>query len=106
MDEEQLLEKLRRIETHFFAAGSEGERLAAAEAKERMLRRLREAEAADPPVEYRFSLADAEAEVRGGTASWALRMEGEDKCRDRHVRKPSPLRRLEKRSRPRRLSIG
>lgn len=59
LNEEQLLEKLRRIEALFAAAGSEGERLAAAEAKDRMLRRLREAEAADPPLEYRFTLADA-----------------------------------------------
>lgn len=59
MTEDQLLEKLRRIEALFVAPGSEGERLAAAEAKERMLRRLREAESADPPVEYKFTLADA-----------------------------------------------
>jgi hypothetical protein len=59
MNEEQLLEKLKRIEALFAAPGSEGERLAAAEAKTRMLRRLREAEAADPPIEYKFTLADA-----------------------------------------------
>lgn len=59
MNESQLIDKLRRIEALYAAAGSEGERLAAAEAKERMLRRLKEIEAADPPVEYKFTLADA-----------------------------------------------
>jgi hypothetical protein len=58
MNETQLIERLRRIEALFAAPGSEGERLAAAEAKERMLRRLREAETADPPVEFKFTLAD------------------------------------------------
>lgn len=58
MNEEQLLEKLQRIEALFASPGSEGERLAAAEAKARMLRRLKEMEAADPPVEYRFTLRD------------------------------------------------
>ncbi len=58
MTEDQLIEKLKRIEALFASTGHEGERLAAAEAKERMLRRLREAEAADPPIEYTFTLAD------------------------------------------------
>lgn len=59
MDERDLIEKLRRIEALYAASATEGERLAAGEAKERMLRRLREAAAADPPVEYKFTLADA-----------------------------------------------
>jgi hypothetical protein len=58
MNEDQLIEKLRRIEALFASSGHEGERLAAAEAKERMLRRLREAEATDPPIEYTFTMAD------------------------------------------------
>lgn len=59
MTDDQLIEKLRRIEALYAATGSEGERMAAAEALERMRQRLRETEAADPPVEYKFTLADA-----------------------------------------------
>jgi len=58
MNDSQLMDKLRRIEALFSAPGSEGERLAAAEAKARMLRRLAEVEKADPPIEYRFTFAD------------------------------------------------
>ena len=58
MTEDQLIEKLRRIEALYAGAGSTGEREAAAEARERMLRRLREAEAAAPPPDYRFTLPD------------------------------------------------
>lgn len=58
MTEDQLIEKLKRIEALFASSGHEGERAAAADAKERMLRRLREVEATDPPVEYTFTLAD------------------------------------------------
>lgn len=59
MSEDQLFEKLRRIEALFAASGSDGERLAAAEAKERILRRMRETEATDPPIEYKFTLSDS-----------------------------------------------
>lgn len=57
-EEERLVEKLRRIEALFARPGSEGERLAAERARERILARLREAERDDPAVEYRFSLLD------------------------------------------------
>lgn len=56
--EDLLLEKLRRIEALFASSGHEGERLAASEARERMLKRLGEAKASDPPVEFRFTMAD------------------------------------------------
>jgi hypothetical protein len=59
MNEDQLLEKLRRIEALYVSTGSEGERLAAAAARDRMIQRLREVEASDPPIEYKFTLADA-----------------------------------------------
>jgi hypothetical protein len=52
---ERLIEKLARIESLFAGATTEGERAAAGFAIERMLRRLREAESRDPPVEYRFT---------------------------------------------------
>ena len=49
---------LRRIEAVHARPGSEGERQAAARARARIEARLKELEAEDPPVEYRFSLAD------------------------------------------------
>lgn len=57
-DEARLLEKLRAIEALFAGASTEGERVAAAEARARIQLRLKEAEAADPPMEYKFSVAD------------------------------------------------
>ncbi len=58
VDEARLIETLRRIEALFAGATTDGERIAAEEAKKRILRRLREAEAGDPPAEYRFKLVD------------------------------------------------
>jgi hypothetical protein len=57
-DEERLIEKLRRIEALFARPGTEGERIAAERARERILSRLGEAEKRDPAIEYRFSLTD------------------------------------------------
>jgi hypothetical protein len=59
MDEAKLLEKLRLIEALFAGATTDGERVAAAEAKRRIQARLTETKKTDPPVEYRFTLADA-----------------------------------------------
>ena len=56
--EQQLVEKLRRIEALHARPGSEGERLAAERARQRILERLQQLEASEPPVEFRFSLAD------------------------------------------------
>jgi hypothetical protein len=58
VNEQQLIEKLRRIEALFAGATTPGERDAAAEAKRRLQQRLKAFEAADPPIEVRFSLAD------------------------------------------------
>lgn len=58
MDEAKLVEKLRRIEALFAGATTAGERIAAAEARSRIQIRLKEIEQADPPVEFRFGLAD------------------------------------------------
>ena len=58
MDEARLLEKLRLIEALHAGATSDGERNAAELARARILERLREVESEDPPVEYKFSLAD------------------------------------------------
>jgi hypothetical protein len=58
VDEAKLIEKLRLIEALFAGAATEGERVAADHARQRILERLRSIEVADPPTEYRFSLGD------------------------------------------------
>jgi hypothetical protein len=58
MDEAALLEKLRRIDALFVGATTDGERVAPSEAKKRIELRLERAAKLDPPVEYRFTLAD------------------------------------------------
>jgi hypothetical protein len=58
IDERQLLEKLRSIERLHAGATTPGERMAAANARERIRRRLEEAARLDPPVEYQFRMAD------------------------------------------------
>jgi hypothetical protein len=57
-EEEKLIEKLRLIETLFSRPGTEGEKVAAERARERILERLKQVEREDPPVEYRFSVHD------------------------------------------------
>ena len=59
MDEAKLREKLSRIEALFAGATTEGERVAAAEARRRIQARLESAGQIDPAVEYRFTLGDA-----------------------------------------------
>ncbi len=58
MDISQLIEKLRLIEALHSGAATEGERSAAEHARERILKRLRELQDEDPPVEFRFSMVD------------------------------------------------
>lgn len=58
MDEARLLEKLRAIEALFAGATTDGERVAAAEARKRIQLRLKMIEEADPPIEYKFRVAD------------------------------------------------
>jgi len=57
-DERQLIEKLHRIEALFARPGTAGEKAAAADAAERIRRRIKELAELDPPVEYRFSVSD------------------------------------------------
>jgi len=57
-EEERLVEKLRRIEALFARPGTEGERIAAERARERILSRLKEVEKEDPAVEYKFTLSN------------------------------------------------
>ena len=58
MDEARLIEKLRLIESLFADAATEGEKVAAERAKQRILERLQFWEREDPPIEYRFTMGD------------------------------------------------
>ncbi len=58
MDEAKLREKLSHIEALFAGATTEGERIAAGEARRRIQARLESAQAVDPAVEYRFTLGN------------------------------------------------
>jgi hypothetical protein len=58
MEEAKLREKLARIEALFAGATTDGEKLAAAEARRRIQLRLQAVEQRDPPVEYRLTVAD------------------------------------------------
>lgn len=57
-DEQRLFEKLRRIEALFAGAATEGERVAADAARERIRERLQAISGAEQAVEHRFSLRD------------------------------------------------
>jgi hypothetical protein len=59
MDEAKLREKLARIEALFAGATTDGERVAAAEARKRIQLRLQKAEQREEALVYRFSLGDA-----------------------------------------------
>ena len=58
MDEATLRSRLERIEALFAGAATSGERVAAAEARGRILDRLATLGRAAPPIEYKFSLGD------------------------------------------------
>jgi hypothetical protein len=58
VDEAKLIEKLRLIEALFAGAATDGEKVAAERARERILRRLRLWEREEPPVEHKFSTGD------------------------------------------------
>lgn len=57
-EEQRLIEKLRKVEALFARAGTEGERLAAGHARQRIKSRLVEIERQDPAIELRFSIPD------------------------------------------------
>ena len=57
-DEQQLIEKLRRIERLHAGATTPGEQEASANAIERIRQRLEALRQSDPPVEYRFTMGD------------------------------------------------
>jgi len=56
--EKELIEKLKRIEALFSRATTDGERQAAENALQRIQERLKEKLESDPPVEYKFTMAD------------------------------------------------
>lgn len=58
-EEQRLIEKLRRIEQLYSGTTSVGEREASAQALKRVRQRLEAIQQQDPPVEYRFTLADS-----------------------------------------------
>jgi hypothetical protein len=59
MNEDDLVRKLASIEALFAGASTPGERVAADQARSRILERLREFEGQDRPQEYRFTLSDS-----------------------------------------------
>ena len=58
MIEEQLRERLRKVEALYFGSTNSGEREAAGAAADRLKAKLDEAARSDPPVEMKFSLPD------------------------------------------------
>jgi len=58
MNEATLIEKLIKIEALFAGAATEGERVSADRARQRILQRLAELIPEDPPVEYKFTFRD------------------------------------------------
>jgi len=58
LDEARLIEKLLAVEALHAGATTKGERVAAENARRRILDRLRELVEEDPPIEYRFSMTD------------------------------------------------
>jgi hypothetical protein len=57
-DEQNLIDNLRKVETLFAGAASDGERDAAANAIDRIREHLRQVQAVDPPIEMQFSMCD------------------------------------------------
>ena len=56
--EDQLRERLRKVEALFFGAATDGERAAAGAATVRLKAKLDEASRLDPPVELKFTVPD------------------------------------------------
>ncbi len=59
MLDQDLLEKLRKIERLYAGATTPGERGAAADAMARITKRLHETSRTEAPIEYKFTLTDA-----------------------------------------------
>ena len=57
-DYEKLIDKLRKLEAVFTGTNYDGERIAASVAIDKIRERLRSVEGTDPPIQYKFTLAD------------------------------------------------
>lgn len=57
-DEQNLIDKLKRIEALFSGATTKGEKVAAANAIDRIQKKLKDFQKKDPPVEYKFTLSN------------------------------------------------
>jgi len=68
MEEAKLRERLSRIEALFAGATTEGEKMAAAEARKRIQLRLKAVEASDPPIEYRLTASTGSRRAMPGRA--------------------------------------
>jgi len=58
-DLSKLIEKLKRIEALYSGAATPGEEKAALNAREKIKEKIEQCRDADPPIEYKFTLADA-----------------------------------------------
>jgi len=58
MNEDELIQKLGRIEALFAGAKTEGEKNAAVNALDRIQKKLSDLQLDDPPVEYKFSMTN------------------------------------------------
>jgi hypothetical protein len=58
-EEGRIIEKLRKIETLFARIESPGDRQAAESALDHIRRRLAQMEQSEPPIEFKFALADS-----------------------------------------------
>ncbi len=58
LDEEKLINRLRLIEALHAGAATQGEKVAAERARQRILDRLEQWEREAPPIEFRFSMPD------------------------------------------------
>ena len=57
-NEQQIIEKLKRIEALFEGTNIEGEKNAAVQAMQRLMKKLNQTKKENPPVEYKFCLED------------------------------------------------
>ena len=57
-EQQKLIEKLRKIESLFSGTTFDGEKMAAADAMDRLREKLESLKETDPPVEYKFTLVD------------------------------------------------
>ena len=57
-DYEKLIDKVRKLEAVFAGTNFDGERVAASVAIDKIRERLRSVEDVDPPIQYKFTLAD------------------------------------------------